>query len=357
MIVEVAHRFVGPARVAYGEGLVETALGQALGERAKILLVTTASATKDPRLLARVRSALEGRAVRVVDSVSQHVPVEALDQLTASPFDAVVSLGGGSPIDAAKVAVVLQATGTRPTALASTRLPESLGPRPLHVALPTTLSGAELSPTAGFTVEGRKVGVFHSELSPQVVLGDVALAQRTPLTLWLSTGVRSIDHAIEGLLAAGQHPLAQAAARDGLPALIDALSRTAGVQEDAQARHDAQVAAFLCYQLPLEAQRGPSHALGKRLGASFGIPHGLTSCLTLPAVLAVRPRDAALARLEALLHGPPHEVVRALLQRLGLVRRLSDFGVGPAERARVEADFTHPELSKAHLHMVLETIA
>ncbi|MDX2013944.1 MAG: iron-containing alcohol dehydrogenase [Myxococcaceae bacterium] len=357
MIGEAVHRFVGPARVAYGEGLVETALGQALGARANVLVVTTASATKDPRLLARVRAALEGRSVQIVDSISQHVPVESLDRLAATSFEAVVSLGGGSPIDAAKLAVVLQATGARPAALASTPLPESLRARPLHVALPTTLSGAELSPTAGFTVEGRKVGVFHAELSPQVVLGDVALSLRTPLTLWVSSGVRSIDHAVEGLLASGMHPLADAAAREGLPALMNALTRTADAPEDARARHDAQVAAFLCYQLPLEAQRGPSHALGKRLGASFGIPHGLTSCLTLPAILRVWPRGAALARLEALLGGPPHEVVHSLLHRLRLTRRLSDFGVGPTERARVEADFTHPDLSKEQLRAVLDAIA
>lgn len=357
-MIEVSHRFVGPAQVSYGAGLVEAALPGALEGRERVLLVTSQSATKNERLLGRVLAALGSRVVRVVDRIPQHVPLEALSALRGEPVDAVVSLGGGSPIDAAKLAVVLQATGASPEALSSTRLPETLSARPLHVALPTTLSGAELSPTAGFTEQHRKVGLFHPALSPQLVLGDVGLARQTPGPLWVSTGVRSVDHAIEGLLTPGPHPLADAAARVGLPRLLEALARSADASgDDGDARHEAQVAAFLCYQLPLEAQRGPSHALGKRLGASFGIPHGMTSCLVLPAVLAVWPRDERWAALEALLRGPPHDVVQALVERLGLTRRLSDFGVGPAERAQSEADFAHPALTKAQLREVLDRIA
>src|SRR5205823_1413470 len=78
-----------------------------------------------------------------------------------------------------------------------------------HVAIPTTLSAAELSGLAGFTTEHEreKVGLRGAALIPSSVFFDAQLSLQTPLDLWLSTGIRAVDHAVETLLAAGSHPL------------------------------------------------------------------------------------------------------------------------------------------------------
>lgn len=355
-MTEQRHRFFGPEKIVFGAGLVERVLPAELDavSARRVLLVTTKSGRSNPRLGPRVQAALAGREVRVVSQITEHVPVETLEALLGQPFDAVVSLGGGSPIDAAKLAVVMQASGLPPTQLGAFKAGAALERRPLHVALPTTLSGAELSPTAGFSASGRKQGLFHAQLAPQVVLADEDLARQTPLELWLSTGVRSIDHAVEGLLAEGAHPLADAASREGLPRLIAALMACHASPDDVGPRAAAQVAAFLCYQLPLESQTGPGHALGKRLGASFGIPHGLTSCLVLPALLRVLPPGEKLDALSGLLGGAPAEVLGAFVERLGLARRLLDFGVGTREREQVKADFSHPRLSPAQVAQLID---
>lgn len=353
MIVE--HRQLGPARITFGEALVETVLPRALGDAKSVLLVTTGSAVKNPKLLERVRSQLGDRDVTVVSDIKAHVPVETLRALAQRSVDAVVSLGGGSPIDAGKLAVAMAATGLGPEHLGSFKSSAPLGAAPIHVALPTTLSGAELSPSAGFTVNGRKTGLFHASLSPTWVLADARLALETPLPLWLSTGVRSIDHAVEGLLADGAHPLSDATSREGLPRLMRALEAACAKPDSIEARHEAQLAAWLCYQLPMESQTGPSHALGKRLGASFGIPHGFTSCLVLPAVLEVL-TGPKLTALDQLLGGAPGPVVRGFIARLGLTRRLSDFGVTETQLAAVQSDFSHPALAASQLSKVLEAI-
>lgn len=353
MIVE--HRQLGPARVSFGDALVEAVLPRALGDAKSVLVVTTGSAVKNPKLLERVRAPLRDRDVTVVSEIKEHVPVETLRALGQRRVDAIVSLGGGSPIDAGKLAVAMAATGLAPEQLGSFTPAAPLGAAPIHVALPTTLSGAELSPTAGFTVNGRKTGLFHPSLSPTWVLADARLALETPLPLWLSTGVRSIDHAVEGLLADGAHPLSDATAREGLPRLMRALETAHTSPDSLAARHEAQLAAWLCYQLPMESQTGPSHALGKRLGASFGIPHGFTSCLVLPAVLDAL-TGPKLTALEQLLGGAPGSVLRAFITRLGLSRRLSDFGVGETQLAAVRSDFSHSALAASQLSKVLDAI-
>src|SRR5207247_1448468 len=94
----------------------------------------------------------------------------------------VVSFGGGSPIDSAKI-VALRVGG----------LP--------HVAMPTTMSVAELAAGAGFTDEtGTKGGLRDPKLLPDVVIYDAELTLQTPMELWLSTGIRALDHAVEGFL-------------------------------------------------------------------------------------------------------------------------------------------------------------
>src|SRR5204863_5035200 len=97
-----------------------------------------------------------------------------------------------SAIDAAKIISVRLADGGSP---------------PPHVAIPTTLSVAELAAGAGYTNEaGDKAGMRDPRLMVEGVIYDAELTLATPLQLWLSTGIRALDHAVEGRLAPGEHP-------------------------------------------------------------------------------------------------------------------------------------------------------
>src|SRR5260370_5813169 len=126
--------------------------------------------------------------------------------------DLLISFGGGSPIDAAKSVAFALATGldlTDPHAAERARdyspSRDDLVP---HLAIPTTLSAAELSGLAGFTTETEheKVGLRGEALIPRAVFFDAELTLGTPLQLWLSTGIRAVDHAVETLLAPRSHP-------------------------------------------------------------------------------------------------------------------------------------------------------
>jgi alcohol dehydrogenase class IV len=354
-------RWANPAVIHWGPGSVREHLApelDRLGAR-RVLLVTTRSALADPALAPAVEALVAGRLVGRA-TVGQHAPAE--DVATAAraardgAADALVSLGGGSPVDAAKAVAFCLATGldlAAPGAVERARGARAAGAVP-HVAIPTTLSAAELSSGAGFSAPGtrEKVGVNAPELLPAAVIYDATLAVRTPPALWLSTGIRAVDHAVETLLADGEHPLPDLAAGEGLRRLRAGLLAVHADPADAAARETCQLGAWLSYLLPGPAARGLSHTLGKRLGSRHGIPHGVTSCLLLPHVLRVLAprRPAAAARIAAALDGDDAAAaVGDLVAALGLPRRLSAWGLSDAElreavRPVASAEFPEGEL-------------
>lgn len=160
----------------------------------------------------------------------------------------------------------------------------------------------------------------------------------TPLALWLSTGIRALDHAVEGYLAEGQHPLSDVLAMEAVVRLVQGLPRARAQPGSAAVRTDNQLAAWLSYTLPRASAGGLSHVMGKEIGARHGIPHGVTSCLLLPHVmrhLALR-QPERMARLALATGGgqDPAEAARAveaLVSSLGLPRHISEFGIGEPE--------------------------
>ncbi len=140
--------------------------------------------------------------------IGQHAPRSQIDDgvqaAKAARVDGLVSFGGGSPIDAAKII--------------SVRLADSDVRAVPHIAIPTTLSVAELAAGAGFTnADGDKAGMRDPRLMVETVIYDAELTLSTPLQLWLSTGIRALDHAVEGFLAAGEHPFSDVMALDAPP--------------------------------------------------------------------------------------------------------------------------------------------
>lgn len=350
--------YANPDVIHWGEGCAGglPAELERLGAR-RVLLVTTRSCAENPRLAAAVERLAGARLAGRFAGVSQHAPAAAVMELAeaarAARADALLSLGGGSPIDAAKAAAFSLATGldlTRPDAPERARGLRVERALP-HVALPTTLSVAELSGGAGFSAQRtqEKVGVAAHALRPAAVLYDAALALETPLPLWLSTGIRAVDHAVETLLAPGEHPLPDAAALEGLRRLARALPAALDAPADPAARTEGQLGAWLSYLLPGPAARGLSHALGKRLGSRHGIAHGVTSCLVLPHVLRyLAPRHPEpLARVAEALGGrDAADAVADLVARLRLPRHLAAWNLSEAqlrEAVRPLASPEHPE--------------
>jgi maleylacetate reductase len=234
-----------------------------------------------------------------------------------------VSFGGGSPIDAAKMLAVRIADR-------DIRAPRGLP----HIAMPTTLSAAELAAGAGFTDEaGNKAGMRDPRLLPDAVIYDAELTLATPMTLWLSTGIRALDHAVEGFLADGIHPFNDVMALDAIRRLFDSLPRAKADPRDVRVRFENQLGAWFSFTLPAQSAGGLSHVMGKQIGARYGIPHGVTSCLLLPHV--IRYFEARMPERVAMLAqatGPdPAGRVEGLIESLGLPQSIASCGIGEPE--------------------------
>ncbi len=320
------HTFLPTTRVHFGVGSLEK-----LEEEARSLdrafVVTGRTLNKETDLVRRVEGLLGGKHAGTFDGMSQHTPGSAVEKAAsqAEGADLLVSVGGGSAVDGTKAVAV------------------RLG-YPDQVAVPTTLSGAEWAHLVGVTDEaaGRKSGFADKRAVPTVVVLDAETTLFTPEKLWLSTGIRSLDHAVEGFLAKGEHPVEDVMGLEGAKRLVEYLPRSKDEPEDVGLRHELQLASWMAYFGPLNTPMGLSHGLGRRIGASYGVPHGYTSCITLAPTLTVTKDQIPKERWERLtgaLGGDPDESIAALVERLELPNRLRDVGVPEEDLDSIAEDF------------------
>ena len=305
-------------------------------------LLTARSAVSGAELIARLRDAMGGATSPVTFQIGQHAPLAEVEEAIARAADAgvdgVVSFGGGSPIDAAKMVAVRVADRR---AHADRGLP--------HVAVPTTLSVAELAGSAGFTdASGTKGGVRDPRLLPDSVIYDAELALNTPMQLWLSTGIRALDHAVEGFLAEGDHPFTDVMALESVRRLFRTLPRAKARPNDLDVRTANQLAAWFSFTLPGPSASGLSHVIGKQIGARHRIAHGVTSCLLLPHVmryLAPSHPERMKALAAAAGGADAAGAVQDLIAELGLPQHIAEFGIGEPElrRAAFELAGKYPE--------------
>jgi len=178
-------------------------------------------------------------------------------------------------------------------------------------------------------------------LSPRAVILDPTVTVHTPEWLWLSTGIRAVDHCVEGLCSREAHPYADAQALKGLSMLAHALPRVKAMPADLDARRDCQIGTWLSMG-PLSAgvPMGASHGISYVLGAAFDVPHGYTSCVMLPSVMRWnKPGNAERQELVSAAMGHPGEdaaeVLDWFIRDLGMPRSLHEIKIGPEHFERI----------------------
>ncbi len=337
-------------RVVFGRPAAEAVAAECerIGAKRVFILASRTLATKTP-VIGSIGDSLGGHCVGVFDGCQAHTPWQSVLAAAAAVWaakpDILVSVGGGTVIDTAKVLQVALAERARnPDDLArlhirlnadgSRHLP-AVRPSPVRqIAVPTTLSGAEFSNMGGATNEksGIKEAFAGPDICPRAVVLDPAATRYTPEWLWLSTAIRSVDHAVEAVCAADAQPMTDALALHALGLFARALPRTKAAPDDLAARLDCQQAVWLAASTIMKVQYGASHGIGHVLGGLCGVPHGHTSCILLPHVLRWNePANAARQGLVAAALSCPGtraaDAVADLIRALDQPTRLRDAGV------------------------------
>ena len=321
-------------RIHFGDGAVDRVaeVVREVGAR-RVLLITTKG-----RLASEAGEALVHRLGRslstVYDGVRSHVPTDtvqaALGLARDRDVDGIVSFGGGSCADLGKAVsfFVEQEAGT-PGA--------SYVDRPVlpHVAVPTTYSGAELTPFFGMTdpATRRKSGGGGPTTAPLAAIYDPVLTTDTPARVSAETGMNCLAHGVEAAYAPSRSPEAEALALACVERVAAALPLVVDAPDELPARRVMLEGAVLGGRCLQNSTMGVHHGLAQLLGGRTGLPHGLANALGLAA--AVRgiaeavPR--AMSRLAVALGAGPDgdaaEAVDRLRERLGLPGRLSEVGV------------------------------
>src|SRR6266540_3060892 len=192
----------------------------------RVFLMVSGTLNRQTDEVESVRRALGNKCVGTFDRMPAHSPrsavIAAAAQAREAKADLIVTLGGGSITDGAKAPTVRQ------------------------VSIPTTLSAGEFSGIAGVTNEATKVKeLFRHPLTiPQAVILDPEVTRHTPMWLFLSTGIRAVDHCVEGVCSNESTEFTNASALHGLSLLARGLPKVKADPADMRARLDCQIGSW-----------------------------------------------------------------------------------------------------------------
>ena len=334
--------------VVFGHPAAEAILAQMdrLGTRRAFLMVS-GTLNRETDEIAKIVAALGPRCAGLFDAMPAHTPREAVIAATnaarAANADLIVTVGGGSITDGAKAVQLCLANGIDDIAgIDRIRVhkgvaPDMTAPTVRQISVPTTIAGGEFSSIAGVTDRSTHVKQMlrHPLTVPRATILDPAITVHTPEWLFLSTGIRAIDHCVEAICSHETHPYADAQSVKGLAMLADALPRVKADPRDLDARMDAQIGTWLSMgALAAGVPMGASHGIGYVLGAAFDVPHGHTSCVMLPAVMRWNASANAERQMivAAAMGFPGHnaaDVLDAFIRSLGMPRSLAEIRVPP----------------------------
>ncbi len=265
----------------------------------RMMLLTNPSLRQNGHA-AEVEAALGECLATVYDMVQPHVQdvqlEDVLKQAAVNGVDAVIGLGGGSPIGMAKaVASALneQRTGQPP----SQTSPFSQPLIPV-IAIPTTYAGSEM--TAGFGVTRSrqvppgKVTVSDPRIVPKLVIYDPLLTLDLPPALTASTGMNALAHCIEALYSITRNPSASATAASGIYHISNSILACTTRGDDLAARTEMMLGAHLAGLSLASIAMGLHHGICHVLGGSANIPHGIANSIMLPHAVRFNTAQAEL---------------------------------------------------------------
>ena len=340
--------FTAMDRVIFGQAAAGAVAGEAerLGAE-RVFLLVSGTLNRETDAVEIMAAALGPRYAGRWDHMPSHSPREAVvdcaNAARAAGCDLLVNFGGGSTTDGGKAVTIcleheiLDADGLEPFRTkvvenGKRELPKYDAPKVRQIAVPTTLSGGEFNARAGITntVEKLKQSFMHPGIIPISVILDPAATVYTPEWLWLSTGIRAVDHAVETYCSLDANDYTDGAALQALRLLSEGLPQVKADPSDLEARLQCLMGAWISMTGIVTGTRlGASHAIGHILGGTANVPHGYTSCVMLPYVLNYNAainsnRQAAIAQAVGRPGQSAGDALDKLISGLGMPRSLRE---------------------------------
>jgi maleylacetate reductase len=354
-----AYRFPAMESVIYGRPFTEAIKEEV--ERADahaVFVLASGTLERETDLVAQLRAALGNRFAGLCAKIGSHTPrvdcVAAANAARAAGADLIVTLGGGSVTDAAKIVAMclsnditdarqLDNFRARIDADGKTTRPRVEAPKIRTLTVPTTLSAGEYTASAGCTDTTRNVkeSFGHPMMMAKSVVLDPRATVHTPEWLFLSTGIRAVDHAVEDICSPECQPMSEGASAQALRLLSHGLRGAKADPSDLDARLECQLGAWMSMiGSQTGVPKGASHGIGHVLGGTAHVPHGYTSCVMLPHVLRFNlpvnaERQARVSEAFGDKEAPAADLVAGLIADLGLPSRLRDVGVKADQLDRI----------------------
>jgi len=255
-------------------------------------LVVTDRVLHDSGVTDGIKRALEtaGVAYSVYDGVLPDPTFQQVrdgaDQLAADNAEAIIAVGGGSVMDAAKMMALLHTNPGTLEDFAKTRLDRTAG-LPLF-AIPTTAgTGSEVTPVAVITdpETHQKTPVGDAGMMPAYVALDAEIMRGMPPGITAATGMDALTHAVESYLSRASDDATERQATAAIQLIFRYLPRAFAAGDDLEARDAMALAAYYAGSAFSRTSVGYTHAIAHQLGRVCGTPHGNANAMLLPEVL------------------------------------------------------------------------
>jgi alcohol dehydrogenase class IV len=312
----VRFEFATATRVVFGEGTAATLPELVRTFGARPLVVTGASAERAASFV----SALSAQTFTVPGEPTVDLVREGARRVQNANCDVILSLGGGSAIDAGKAIAAIATNGGEPLEfLEVVGKGRVLAVPPLpFIAVPTTAgTGSEVTRNAvlGSAEHGVKASLRSPLMLPRVALVDPELTYGLPPAVTAFTGLDALTQLIEPYVSARANPLVDAICVEGIGRVAGALRRVYHDGADREARRDMALASLFGGLALANAGLGVVHGFAAPLGGSFKAPHGALCAALLPHGMAT---NVAALRARA----PQHPALGPALARYAAIARL-----------------------------------
>ena len=201
--------------------------------------------------------------------------------------EGIIALGGGSPMDCAKV-IGARVVNPKKSVTKMRGLLKVKGPLPTLVAIPTTAGTGSETTLAAVVTDGvthEKYAINDTDLIPHYAVLDASLTIFLPPMLTATTGMDALTHAVEAYIGKSNTKETRKCAEQAVKLIFDNLETAFVDGKNKDARNNMQEAAYLAGVAFTRAYVGNVHSIAHTLGGKYGVPHGLANSILLPIVL------------------------------------------------------------------------